>query len=352
MNQTKTELISDPLFQLNAVLWLAQPLPEQAEITPLLYNNGFQVLAIGLQLTLPPSILLKVAKTNLAINDSAHPDVIISREQDGKFAFIECKKNSFGADSSTAAQARTLLIAADGPAAEILALQPSQVSRVVLEYLMPEEKRAAQAETNKILAVELKESGLLSGEAQFLGLRMTSKSLDLVVGDNNDPFGLGIGSHQFMTLEPDTDPRPIYFIPYDPLIEQSPTEREMSKRILFERIHASVVSNVGRSTCPIELILQTDNLLHDATFRMYARWDDHDSKVNLKRLLKQFMDALAKTLNDEIPEVIHSPQLGQWTLSLPSEPRKEKTLDVLTAFSCETLSRAKEPEPDLFEKLN
>ena len=46
MSPTKTEVISDPLFQLNVLLWLTQPLAEASAITPLLYQRGFSVYAI------------------------------------------------------------------------------------------------------------------------------------------------------------------------------------------------------------------------------------------------------------------------------------------------------------------
>jgi hypothetical protein len=53
MSPTKTEVISDPLFQLNVLLWLTQPLAEASAITPLLYQRGFSVYAISPALTGP-----------------------------------------------------------------------------------------------------------------------------------------------------------------------------------------------------------------------------------------------------------------------------------------------------------
>jgi hypothetical protein len=244
------------------------------------------------------------------------------------------------------------MIAADGPAAEILGLDQSQVSRVVLEYLMPEEKRPEQTNTNRALISELKQRGLSSGEVQILGLQMTATFLELVVVENNNIFGLGTGVHAFMIIEPETDPRPLYFVPYDPTIDQSQTERDLSKRILLERLHAGIVSYVGRAICPANLTFLADSLLNDAMFGMYAQWEDHESNRHLKRILKQLMDAIGKALNDEIPDVFRSFQQGQWTIALTNEPLKEKVLAVLTSFSCETLGRVKEPEPDLFDKLN
>ena len=47
-----SELIRDPIFQLNVLLWLAQPLPSGYGITSLLHSRGFDVYAIALRLSL------------------------------------------------------------------------------------------------------------------------------------------------------------------------------------------------------------------------------------------------------------------------------------------------------------
>jgi len=52
------ELIGDPLFQLNALLWLTQPLPHGDRITPLFYQHGFTVYAIAPLLPVPLDLRL------------------------------------------------------------------------------------------------------------------------------------------------------------------------------------------------------------------------------------------------------------------------------------------------------
>ena len=58
MNSTANELVSDPLFQLNAILWLAQPLPVESNIIPLLHRQGFAVYAIAPLLSMPLDVRL------------------------------------------------------------------------------------------------------------------------------------------------------------------------------------------------------------------------------------------------------------------------------------------------------
>jgi hypothetical protein len=112
---TLPELVKDPVFQLNVLLWLAQPLPQAyQEITPLFFNQGFDVYALAPLLTLPPDILLVMRDHEFAVQARTRPDVILAQELTGKFAITECKRGSFGVDSSTAQQARALLVLA-GP---------------------------------------------------------------------------------------------------------------------------------------------------------------------------------------------------------------------------------------------
>src|SRR5438093_477808 len=101
-----TDLIRDPIFQLNAVLWLAQPLPPEFPITPVLRHAGFDVHSIAPPLAPPPDVLLALAESGLPHQRSCHPDVILERDADRLFLVIECKANSFGEASSTAAQSR------------------------------------------------------------------------------------------------------------------------------------------------------------------------------------------------------------------------------------------------------
>src|SRR6266581_3195760 len=117
------ELIRDPIFQLNVLLWLAQPLPSGDAITPLLHSGGFEV-QVGVR-----------------------PDVILAKESSGKFAITECKGSSFGSGSSTAHQARTLLALAGPRCHEVLGLQPQAVRESTLTYLLPSSQRPAMRAT-------------------------------------------------------------------------------------------------------------------------------------------------------------------------------------------------------------
>ena len=186
---TLPELIKDPVFQLNVLLWLAQPLPQAyQEITPLLYGHGFDVYALAPLLTLPPDILLVMRDSGFEVQARTRPDVILAQESSGKFAMTECKGSSFGVDSSTAQQARALLVLADPRCYEVLGLQSQAVQQSVLTYLLPSPERPAMEATISTLLDAFRAHDLAAGETLFLGLLITDEGLCLDVGDTTAQF--------------------------------------------------------------------------------------------------------------------------------------------------------------------
>src|SRR5205823_3552170 len=123
----ETDRVSDPLFQLNVVLWLTQPLPQGSSIVPLLHERGFVVYAISPPLPVPLDLQAAAQSARVALQNSGRPDVLLAHPLERKFAFIECKASSFGPNSNTAEQARSFLLMAGPRAAEVLGLDPAHV---------------------------------------------------------------------------------------------------------------------------------------------------------------------------------------------------------------------------------
>ncbi|MBM3301542.1 MAG: hypothetical protein FJY85_16520, partial [Deltaproteobacteria bacterium] len=235
------ELIGDPLFQLNALLWLTQPLPHGDRITPLFYQHGFTVYAIAPLLPVPLDLRLVAQQAGIAMRDGVRPDAVLTRESDRKFAFAECKAGSFGPTSSTAEQARSLLVVAGPRAAEVLGLASGQVADSLLAFVVPEAGRELLAPTLVSLGKELGEKRISVGRFSVLSLVLTDTDVSIMTDElGSSFFGLPSGASPFMKREPDTDPRPLYFIPYDPDIGQSEEEKVFCKRVLFERMHSTV----------------------------------------------------------------------------------------------------------------
>ena len=57
----QTGLLSDPVFQLNTMLWALEELPDAGPIHPVLRNAGYYINAIGRRVVAPhaPMILIR-----------------------------------------------------------------------------------------------------------------------------------------------------------------------------------------------------------------------------------------------------------------------------------------------------
>lgn len=352
MRSTPDEVARDPLFQLNSLLWLAQPLPHGSQITPLLHTRGFRVYAIAPLLALPPDLRLAVQQAGLAVQQGARPDVVLAKEDEGKFALTECKGRSFGPDSSSAEQARVLLLFTGARAAEVLALDPTQVRDARLVVLIPEKEAALLRPTLEALRSELEQEALPVGEFLELGLEVTSTEVRLLIdAQASGFFGLPEGPAAFLKREPDTDPRPLYFIPFDPDLQQEEEEKVFCKRILFERMQSTVVAAVGRATPPADLVLKRNKMLNDATFGMFDHWENRDSGRHMRRLCREFMGAVAEAVESVAPgSLIYEPGQG-WLVRLTDDEVHDSVIDALGRFSCETLDLREEPLPGLFDDL-
>ncbi len=350
---TLSELVADPIFQLNCLLWLTQPMPPSASFRAVLRQAGFEVDAISPPLTLPPDILSLLKDSGLAHQDSVRPDAVLCRQEDGRYGIVECKGSSFGVASSTARQARTLLLAVGPHLDESLGLRSGTVKRSVASYLVPWPDAADMSRTLGSLAAELRSCKLPIGKSCVLALEAGDAALWLVADDEAEQFyGLPGRRVDFVSLEEGADPRPLYFIPYDPNCNQSDEERAYCKRVLFERIQASVLGAVGRASPPVDLIFSAASLLNDATLGMYELWADRESRKHMRGLARQLLGKLAEVLSGEVGRVFTHVQDKGWVLQVSSESTKEAICSALSRFSCETIDLRREPHPELFDELD
>ncbi|MBE3576243.1 MAG: hypothetical protein IMX00_00855 [Limnochordales bacterium] len=354
MRQDLAELVEDPIFQLNAMLWLVQPLPRDFQalgIRPLLYEQGFSVYAIAPLLAAPPDLRLAMIRAGVAFKERVRPDVVL--EGQGKFAITECKKSSFGSESSNRDQMHTLLAISGPRLAEVLGEARERVKGSMLVTVLPEPQRSLFTETLGALQAELRSIGCPAGDWATLGLKVEQERIALVFDSRSASFfGFEPGGHFFLRVWPDTDPRPLYFIPYDPDVEQSPAERNLCRRILLERILASLIRVVGRSTPPCEIRISCEDLLRDATLGVYEFWENRDSAVHMRRLCKHFIRNLAQEANQIIPEALT--YVGQdqvWLIKVADEGQHQSLLQAMMEFSAEHTQPAEIEQIPLFDDL-
>ncbi|MBM4035507.1 MAG: hypothetical protein FJ291_27510 [Planctomycetes bacterium] len=360
MNPKAEELVRDPLFQVNALLWLAQPLPDEKVfrefgvsplgIHPLLHMRRFAVHAIAPMLLVPLDVRLAAQNAGIPIQEGARPDVVLSRERDLKFLLVECKASSFGpGPSKSVEQARALMIAAGPRASEVFA---EQVKAALLSYELPDSACAGMMGTLARVAEEMHARGLPAGPLSTLGLRSSETEVSVVIDSELAAFlGVQPGAFKFIALEPGDDPRPLYFIPYDPDAQGSAEETAFCRAVLFRRMHASVVAAIGRAFPPTERIFEHGAVLNDAMFGMYGHWDNKASAKHMRDLFKQFMTAIQQSVNSELTGAIAFEPGRGWKVKIGDEDAHEAIIDALTRFSAETLTAQPKPPIELFDVL-
>jgi hypothetical protein len=347
---TLSELLRDPIFQLNSVLWLVQPLPSGFEIKPVLREAGFEVYAVAPPLAPPPDVLLALKDSGLAHQDRVLPDVVLHKGQNRRFALVECKARSFGHRSTTASQARTLIVVAGPRVHESLGVQANEVSQGATVFVLPQADATQIEATLTELRDELITARLPCGATMALGLDVQPDALILCA---HEParrfFDLPSGHEPFVQLEEGTDPRPLYLIPYDPDCNQSEDERAFCKRVLFERLHAAVLGAAGRAVPPTTLTLQAETLLNEATWGMYDLWENRESNKHMRRLVRDLLGKLARVANAECGNTLREVQGMGYELQLLDDETQAKVCTVLGRFSCETMDLRREPEASLFD---
>lgn len=328
------ELCGDPLFQLNFGLWLAQPLPEYADIKPVFYNNGFIVAAIDQRLTLPLAVRSRLVDSGLACQDAVVPDLLYRRTADECYCTVECKGKSFGTASTTSKQARALLLLTETNAFRTAIFKPN-ANKNVLGYLTRNDQCEQLTQTITDLKAELTDKGFLPGTAFCFGIYPAENAICLSLGEEaKRELGFkGTSPYEIMPVSTDTDPRPLYFIPYDAIYPERDTEEErICRQILYGKILGQVISAIGWSLSPCEVVFTIDGLLNEVTCNLYDIIDDPGTKKPIRSLVKIFMKELIDSLDENIrQQAIHSPDRG-WVFNISSKSYQDEFLKQLCRF--------------------
>ncbi len=344
-------LLADPLFQLNFVLWMLQPLPQSADVRPIFKEAGYVLDSISRDLPLPPSLLPAIRKL-LGSADAPAPDVLAHHAESGSgWLVVECKGKGFGPSSSNARQA-TKLLAVAPDLTDALAL-PRKPNEAHVEYLTTLDQREGLVDTLLQLRSDLQAAEVAGGEVSALGV---SREPDGVYVERSPRGGWPAalqaaisGPTRVIAVEPDDDPRPLYLIPWDPGIPQDPEMREFCRAVLYSRLAAEATAVLGRAQVPNRVVLQMDRLVSEATFGVSDRWR---SKGDLAKVLvecKRFVAAALGPVKERLSVALPSgPERVEFTLNSGSD--QEAAIDALTKADPFGAPPAEpENQPTLFE---
>lgn len=327
------DICRDPLFQLNLILWLSLPSPSNRPVRPILHEAGFSVYSIDPLLSLVPEQRILTKEKSIKCQDNARPDVVLQRK-DGAQTFIlaECKKASFGTGSSTAEQARTLMLINEGTFKDVMGLDRHAKVESSTVYFVPEDQTNLLLATIKEMGDEFDKGNIPHGQAHVAGIIGNEKGIFLELkGKVSKVLSINELS-PILIIETDgqNDPRPLYFIPYDPSIEQTQEEKSLCQQIFYQRVLASLLSRTGRSPTPGKMVVSVKDLLNEATFGMYTLWHNKDSTHHMRDMLRGFMAEVRSGLPANIEKQFYFERGQGWVLDMPKESDKEGFVNILS----------------------
>lgn len=354
MNEKIKRICEDPLFQLNLTIWLAQPMPDNFSIRPLFYQSGFKIYSIGLLLPLPPDIKLITETSNLKVQGSVKPEIILECENTTKLLIVECKKSSFGKTSSTANQARTLLILSGSTIFDVLGMDTSKTLKGYLCYFTMAEQTGLLENTLSQLAEEIKlQINLKTGGYGCFGINPENNSIQLEFSEQlmSDLGIIQSSPVEVLNVVDGTIPRPLYFIPYDSGVDQTPEEQAFCRRILYERFLGFILCKIGPAAIPGNVIITWDEVIKEVTMGLYEVWDDRDVKKHMKSLWHEFMRALKASFKENLRNYLNHELNVGWCFKFQNKDEHEELVSQVCKFKPEEMDLSK-TQLELFEELN
>jgi hypothetical protein len=267
------ELVRDPLYQINLLLWMLTP-STGSGVDPMLHRAGFTVHQIEGDVRLPLKISAAARQKKIEVNNTAAPDLVLSGKKKA-YLIIECKAAVFGpGDGSAQRQARTLLLQTPVVLTESLSFPPGAVATAHLLYLTAHDPKHDQLASLQSISEELRTAGFSTSPLGLLALRVNEATImvDAAVPSSLQS-GITNGSFVVQKLsQPDIDPRPLYRIAWMPGSEKEKdpyNEEQFAKRVLASAAMLIAQAKLYKSKA---VRLPLEQVLDDVTSGFYKKW--------------------------------------------------------------------------------
>jgi hypothetical protein len=334
--KTAADLIGDPLYQTNLVLWMLQP-STGVPVRPVLYDAGFRLRDIERELPLPIALSASLKDDAIPCSNPVTPDVIL-KNSDRQFVAMECKATMFGSeahggsDGSQIRQARSLLLQVPAVLAEGLALQAIDVLASNVIYLSRYDPIIDQTEGLSEIAASLNDRAYATSPFGLLGLVVSSGSVAIRTAGTNGTLPGLLNAHITSaavaiqdSASDDEDPRPLYFLPWMP--GSAGAEDEYSHAAFGNRVLMAATAVIGRLSPPCAAELETDSILRAATQGHYDNWHN---KAVIRQLREQTRKLLREQLTRSVSSVIFSRLAapgGGWRVEIPDSDTKQRLIE-------------------------
>lgn len=278
------ELLIDPVFQLNLLLWMAKEQPsDNYRVRPLLYQAGFRLIYIEQPFAFPVETATAIQNSQLNISLEPEPEMIVGRERDQKALYFEAKANSFSPQSDNSRQARGHLLACGTAFGEVLA----PLESCLLCYVTPADKCELMSECLGTLAEQLKQADLKPGEFSAHGLSIREGE---IVYSWDDAFRTYVSfpdnSISIMSgVTGDVNPTPLLLL-YSDEDHHDPAMQDYYRHALIEQVRACMLCELQAHPIQVSYARTPDQLLAKTSgdlFQYYGR----KRATSLRRLVKQ-----------------------------------------------------------------
>lgn len=312
-----SDLLSDPVFQLNVFLWALEDLPDEIQVRPVLRQAGYYLNSIGRRVLMPPGDESLAALRKLTDSDSrsaSRPDLWLSHSTDSVHPLIELKAHGFSPNSSNRKQALKLIAAATdlGPS---LGESSERQGHVVYATSGIDADRLSS--TLQVLAQELSSEGVASAPTGVIGLSIEAEGVAMSSPRSAElptPLTQALGGHSVvLERDGDNDLHPLYLVPWMPGSEDSqvPEFHEAGLRELTARVLVQLLATVGHARPPETLVLDSARFLSKATLGVFEQWGD-SNRHEFSRVVDKIME---RTLRPVV-SVRHAPE-GHLEIDLP-----------------------------------
>lgn len=278
-------LLSDPVFQLNLLLWMAKDQPDGAyRVRPLFREHGFAIVYIEQPFAFPPEMTNALQTSGLDISVRPEPELVLARQaSDRKALYFEAKSHGFSPHSggNNCRQARGHL-AATGP---VFGDVFKPLTECLLCYVVPACDQNDMAQTLKALANELSIARLDCGRVSIHGL--FRNGTDLIYGLDNE-YAAHVGTSDLSivvmsNLEENTDPIPLLLVFSD---EDCPNQEmaDFYRSAVLSQVRAALLCDLHTLNVHQSSTTSADDLLHETTGGMF-RFMGRQRQKALRRLV-------------------------------------------------------------------
>lgn len=263
-----SDLARDPLFQLNLMIWLSWP-PSPSIRNPIFQKKGFELLYLGLTLSVPPAATLRAKNhiPSVPLGLSPRPDLLLYSRGTSHFIPLECKATSFSMSSiEKVTQAGSLLACTGKEIAQSMGYDTAVnwKSSVIYAVSHPNHSRMQATLDNVRQGLHSADIPMAAEPPTSLGIEVSQQAISLHFADvSRLPFAQTHDQVKVIDVKPGQDPRSLYVLCLDPSLSSS--QDPYAETMFQERVRTSFAVQVGAQ---VQRAVQQDQSF--AT----VRWED------------------------------------------------------------------------------